>query len=245
MMQKKYILLTILIFLMVFIIAIVAERNNCDSSISSTLGFKSENCYKFNPEKLLVEAIGNSRFINLDDLAEKVISQDPTYILIDIRDKKQFDTYSLPHAINIPFDKLLEKENERANFKSDAFNKILYANNTLLSDQAWMVLRRNGCKNIKVLNGGLNKFFMTLMNPPKPLETDPEEEFEKYRFRKAAAIYFGMPNPFEFIPDYKVSNNVVDKRRMPGQAFLPVKRKVKPVAKKKVKQISEEEDEGC
>lgn len=245
-MQKKYILLTILIFLMVFIVAIVAERNNCDSSVSSVLGFKSENCYKFTPEKLLVETIGTNRFVDLDELAEKVISEDPTYILIDIRDEKQFKSYTLPGAINIPFEKLLDKENDNLEFKSDAYNKVLFSNSTLLSDQAWMVLRRKGCKNIKVLDGGLNKFFITLMDPPKPLETDPEEEFEKYSFRKAAAVYFGMPNPYEFIPEYQPPKRNTDYRRLPGPASSGLKKKIKPVPKKVVPvEEEEEEDEGC
>ena len=245
-MQKKYILLTILIFLMVFIVAIVAERNNCDSSVSSTLGFKSENCYKFTPEKLLVEAMGSSRYIDLDELAEKIISEEPTYILVDIRDEKQFNSYSLPGAINIPFEKLLDKENDNSEFKSDAYKKILFSNSTLLSDQAWMILRRKGCKNIKILDGGLNKFFTTLMDPPKPSETDPEEEFEKYSFRKAAAVYFGMPNPYEFIPEYKPPNRKSDQRTMP-RATSNVKKRVKPVPKKPepAPEEEEEEDEGC
>jgi rhodanese-related sulfurtransferase len=243
-MQKKYVLLTMLIFFMFFIVAIVAERNNCDSSISSTLGFKSPNCSRFTPEKLLIEALRTDRYISLDELAEKVISEDPTYILVDIRDKKQFESYCLPGSINIPFEKLLD--NEYSDFKSEAYIKVIYSNSTLLSDRAWILLRRKGCKSIKVLDGGLNEFFTTLMDPPKPLETDPEKEFEKYRFRKAAAVYFGMPNPYEFIPEYKQAAGNKYQKNIPFSASSKVKRKVKPAPKQIVEpELEEEEDEGC
>ena len=247
-MQKKYILLTILIFLMVFVIAIVAERNDCNSSISSTLGFQSPKCSKFSPEKLLVEALSSNRYIDLDELAEKIISEDPSYILVDIRDKNQYEAYSLPGALNIPFAHLLNKENDNLEFKSDAYKKILYSNETLLADRAWMILRRKGCKNIKVLNGGLNKFFTVLMNPPKPKETDPAIEFEKYSFRKAAGVYFGMPNPSEFIPQFDLQNNKSGKYLKRNKKTIAIKRKVKPVLKKPDKpkpEEEEEEDEGC
>jgi 3-mercaptopyruvate sulfurtransferase SseA len=114
-----------------------------------------------------------------------------------------------------------------------------------MSDQAWIIMRRSGCKNMKVLEGGLNKFFLTLMDPPKPTETDPSEVFEKYSFRKAAGIYFGMPNPQEFIPEQQI---VLRKAKTRGKyapkAKVPQgKKSVKLEKKKEVEE--EEEDEGC
>jgi len=90
-MQKKYIFLTFLLMAMIFIVAFVAERNNCDSSISEQFHFKSKKCTAMSPAKLLVTALSTDRFLGVDDLAEKIISEDPTYILIDIRRKNGFN----------------------------------------------------------------------------------------------------------------------------------------------------------
>jgi len=82
------------------------------------------------------------------------------------------------------------------------------------------------------------------MNPPKPKETDPVIEFEKYDFRKAAAVYFGMPNPAEFIPEQELFVTKPPFHPKPKT----VKRKVKPVLKKPKQppvEEEEEEDEGC
>lgn len=251
-MQKKYIFLTFLLMAMIFIVAFVAERNNCDSSISEQFHFKSRKCTEMSPAKLLVTSLSSDRFISVDNLAQKVISEDPTYILIDIRDKKEFDKYSLPRAINVPFKNILKVNNSEPFYKSSAYTKVIFSNNTLLADQAWIIMRRMGCKNIKVLDGGLNRFFLTLMDPVKPKETESQQAFDMYRFRKSAGVYFGMPNPQEFIPAQELATyrakwkiDVAPRTKSVINRKSPVKKKIKVVKKKVEKEEEEEEDEGC
>jgi len=253
-MQKKYIFLTLLLTAMMFIVAIVAERNNCDSSISEQFHFKSKKCTKLTPTKLLVNSLSSDRYISVDQLASKIIDEDPTYILIDIRDKTEFDKYTLPGAINVPFKKILEVNDKEPFYKSSAYIKVIFSNSTLLSDQVWIIMRRAGCKNIKVLDGGLNDFFLTLMDPKKPAETDSNAEFDKYRFRKAAAVYFGMPNPQEFIPAqqlarYKAKRKVfkTPNSNIQGNNSSHTIKKTVKLTQKKIEKPAEEdeEDEGC
>ncbi len=251
-MQKRYMFLTFLILAMIFVIAFVAERNNCDSSISGQFHFKSKKCKELSPAKLLVTSLSTDRFIGVDELASKIIAEDPTYILIDIRDKYQFEKYSLPGAINVPFNKIPEVNDKEPFYKSSAYVKVIYSNNTLLADQAWIILRRMGCKNIKVLDGGLNSFFLTLMTPTKPKQTDSGDAFDLYRFRKSAGGYFGMPNPQEFFPAqqlaiYKAKRkiDIAPRTKMTDGNRAKVKKKVKLVKKKENKIEEEEEDEGC
>ena len=255
-MQKKYIFLTFLLMAMIFVVAFVAERNNCDSSISEQFHFKSKKCTAMSPEKLLITALSSDRFIGVDDLAQKIISEDPTYILIDIREKEEFQKYSLPGAINVPFKNILKVNDSEPFYKSSAYIKVIFSNNTMLADQAWIIMRRMGCKNIKVLDGGLNRFFLTLMNPAKPKETDSQQAFDMYRFRKSAGIYFGMPNPQEFIPKqqlaiYKAKRKIeiaprVHSAKSNGnKAKSQVKKQVKIIKKKQGEDEEDEEDEGC
>lgn len=257
-MQKRYIFLASLILAMMFIVAFVAERNNCDSSISEQFHFKSKKCTKLSPINLLVTSLSTDRFITVDELATKIIGEDPSYILIDIRDAEEFKDYSLPGAINVPFKTILAENENKPFYKSPAYIKVIYSNNTLLSDQAWIIMRRAGCKNIKVLEGGLNSFFLTLMDPVKPKETDSNVEFEKYRFRKSAGVYFGMPNPQEFIPAQQLAIyrakrvvrnrsivNKTTKAKVVNNDVKVVKKKVELTKKKAKVEEEEEEDEGC
>ena len=59
------------------------------------------------------------------------------------------------------------------------------------SHQACMILRQFGFENNYVLQGGLNYWFDTIMNPQAPSVYSPDEEFAKYDFRKAASGALG------------------------------------------------------
>jgi len=143
------------------------------------------------PEKLLSKAISPERYISTDELAHKIINQDPSYLLIDIRDEESFNEYTLPYAINIPLEKLFD-ENSEAYLNQDEFDIILFSNDNFQANQAWLLCNRLAYKNLRVLNGGMNTWFNTIINPSIPKENMPAEAFELYTFRKAASMYFGV-----------------------------------------------------
>ncbi len=64
------------------------------------------------PETLLSNVINPERYISTDNLAHKIISKDPSILLIDVRDENSYADYTIPNAINIPLNKLLDEENE-------------------------------------------------------------------------------------------------------------------------------------
>jgi len=146
------------------------------------------------PEKLLSKAISPERYISTDELAHKIINQDPSYLLIDIRDEESFNEYTLPYAINIPLEKLFD-ENSEAYLNQDEFDIILFSNDNFQANQAWLLCNRLAYKNLRVLNGGMNTWFNTIINPSIPKENMPAEAFELYTFRKAASMYFGVAYP--------------------------------------------------
>ena len=61
------------------------------------------------PEELLSNTISPERYMTTDRLAHILINQDPSFILIDVRDEKSFTNYTLPNAINIPLKNLLNE----------------------------------------------------------------------------------------------------------------------------------------
>ena len=146
------------------------------------------------PEVYLIHALSSERYITTDQLAEKIINQDPTLLLVDTRDEQQFNAFTLPNAINVPIDKMLD-EDHIGFIDQEAYDVILFSNDNFLSDEVWMISNRLGFKNLYVLKGGLNEWFSTIITPDPPKETDPKEAFELYNFRKAAGMYFGVGAP--------------------------------------------------
>ncbi len=142
-------------------------------------------------ETLLSHANSTERYISTDQIANKIINQDPSFILIDVRNEDSFSNYSIPNAINIPLKKIFDEES-LAYLNQNQFDVVFFSNDNFYADQAWVLCDRLGFKNLRVLNGGLNKWFSTIINPKMPNEDMPDEEFELYSTRKAASMFFGV-----------------------------------------------------
>jgi len=142
-------------------------------------------------ENLLAKVINPERYIISDVLADKIITNDPSIILIDVREVDEFTKYTLPNAINIPLSDILN-EDYQGYLDQDRYNVILFSNENFKADQAWLLLNRLGYSNLHVLNGGINGWYHTILNPPKPTEDMPNEAYELYNFRRAAGLYFGV-----------------------------------------------------
>ncbi len=175
--RKRYYFLAFAVIMMAFGLVLLPEYK------------KNE---KIKPEVLLSEILTPERYIHSDELAHKLINQDPSILLIDLRQKKEFEAFSLPNAINIPLDSLLNTNNEDY-LNQEQFEVVFYSNGDIFADQAWQLCKRMGYENLHVLKGGLNEWFTTIIDPKIPNEDMSELEFKKYNFRKSASVYFGMP----------------------------------------------------
>lgn len=146
--------------------------------------------YKLTADDLLIEVTEGRQFMSPDEIAQMLIDKDPTLQLIDVRSKDQFEKFSLPNAINIPLESLLSAEFEEV-LNQDVKLNIFYSNSSNEANQAWMITRQLGYKNNYVLQGGLNYWASTIMNPEKPAEGSPNEEIAKYNFRMGASQALG------------------------------------------------------
>jgi rhodanese-related sulfurtransferase len=152
--------------------------------------------YKLTADQLLEEAKTRTQFIAPETVADMIIKKDPSFRLIDVRSQDDFEKFSLPGAINIPVSDLLsDKYTEVLN--QDVKMNIFYSNGTITANEAWMVTRQLGYKNNFVLEGGLNYWFDTILNPIKPSTTSPDEEFAKYDFRRSAGMALGGAQPVQ------------------------------------------------
>mgnify|MGYP000035337413 CR=1 FL=1 len=146
--------------------------------------------YKVNPDQMLTEVKGGQQFISPEEVADMIVQKDPSIQLIDVRNANEFAQYSLPGAINIPLESILNEEYEEI-LNQDIKTNILYSNGNMHANEAWMLLRQLGYKNNYVLMGGLNYWFEAIMNPAGPGNAVASEEIAKYNFRKAAGSALG------------------------------------------------------
>ncbi len=145
------------------------------------------------PELFVKNMVSTERYINTDVLADRMVNQDPVLLLIDTRTTEEFEKYSLPNAVNVPLSQIF---NEELNpyLDQDVYDVVLFSNDNFTADEAWLIGNRMGYQRLYVLDGGLNAWFETIIEPELPKETMSREAFELYAFRKAAGKYFGVAN---------------------------------------------------
>ncbi len=141
------------------------------------------------PKDLLWDIIQPTRYMSTDQVAKLIIQKNPTLMLVDVRSPKDYDAFTLPNALNIPLDSLASSSSLQY-FGVPGTKVVLFSNDDILSDQAWVLLRRQGFKGNYVMKGGLNEWMNTIINPKAPAETAPETAFEQYHFRQGARLYF-------------------------------------------------------
>ena len=173
-MNRNYIYLTLLMLIL---------------AIGTLMLKKEKEPVQIEPRELLYELIQPTRYVSTDQVAKMIIQNDPSLELIDVRSLNEFESFSLPKAVNVPLDSLISK-NSLSNFGIPGTKVVFISNDDIASDQAWILTKRLGYKSTYVMKGGLNRWMETIIEPKKPEETESAEAFATYSFRQGARIYF-------------------------------------------------------
>lgn len=144
---------------------------------------------QIDPEELLQEIIQPTRYVTTDQVAKMIIQGDPSLMLIDVRSEDEYESYTLPGAINIPLESLLAEGNLDY-FGIPGTKVVFVSNDDIKADQMWVLTKRLGFDSMYVLKGGLNYWMQTIIDPERPSGDAPYAEFETYTFRKGAQMYF-------------------------------------------------------
>ena len=181
-MNKSYIILAALLILLGLGLVLLPERDHPD---------------EISPRELLSDLRNPSRFFSTDKVAEMIIDQDPTLVLVDVRSMYDNMDFSLPNAHSIPLEEIL-MYNWMDSLTYDNSKVVLFSNSDIIADKAWLILKREKYNNIHVMKGGINCWFETIIQPTPPPETTSDDEIDLYQFRKGASIYFtGGTAPIE------------------------------------------------
>ncbi len=173
-MNRNYLLLTALLIILSGGLLFLPEKSDINRE---------------NPEDLMWDIVQPTRYLSTDKVAKMIIEKDPLLLLIDVREDYEFEEFTLPGAVNVPFDSILTDYADEILSIEDV-NTVLISNDDIRADQAWVIAKRLGYKNIYVMKGGLNCWITTIIQPVEPAETSPITEFELYKFRLGASAYF-------------------------------------------------------
>ncbi len=132
---------------------------------------------------LLEQVNSGIQYFSPDQIADMIITEDPSFLLIDVMSQNEYEEFHLPGAVNIPLPDLLSDE-WKPYLNQDIRHNIFYSNSTVKANEAWMITIHLGYRNNFVPQGGLNYWVETIMNPEAPEATNPNEEIAKYNFRK-------------------------------------------------------------
>jgi len=193
-MSKNYIVLTLIALIGAAILMFLPEKGKNN---------------ELNPEELLLEINNPSRFLSVDRVAHRLVEKDPSLLLIDVRSEKDYNDFSLPGAMNIPVNQVVLPENEDY-LNRDDLEIVLFSNDDLYADQAWILCSRMGYQNLYIMKGGLNEWFDKIMQPNLPAATESKDAFDLYSFRLAASQFFSG-GTLETVEQPK--ENVIIKRR--------------------------------
>ena len=153
-------------------------------------GVKESSYVETKPDKLFLDLIENTRYFTADEVAQMIISQDPSIQLIDVRDERYFNKFSLNGAINIPLKDFLNPDN-LAYLDQDIYNTILFSNGSSDADVAWMLANRMGYENIFVMRGGMNNWVDQILQPSENSVIWDRVNDQLYQYRRGASLYFG------------------------------------------------------
>ncbi len=164
-------------------------------------------------KELLSEVNKAGRYASTDEIANAIINNDPSYILIDVRDVKQFKSYTIDGAVNINLDNIMD-DKYKDYLNTEAYTVVLFSNGSSKADQVWLRLRCTDHKGIRVMKGGLNEWYKTIINPQKPIDNEMTAEKEKqYLFRKQASYYFTGTQVSSGVTKKKSSSKPIVKRK--------------------------------
>lgn len=159
------------------------------SAIAAMLPQKKNSSLQLGSEELLQEINLGTYKLSGDQLTDIIINNDPAYMLIDIRSTDEYEKFSLPGAINIPFDSLFT-ENWIIYIDQDLRKNLFFSNGSTLSSQALILTRQKGFKNNFMLEGGLNGWFENVIKASAPSSTADDQALILYQRRLAAQQFF-------------------------------------------------------
>ncbi|MFH1198359.1 MAG: YeeE/YedE thiosulfate transporter family protein [bacterium] len=124
--------------------------------------------------------------MDVDELAFRLIDDDPSLQIVDLRSQKEFDSLSLPKSTRLNIENFFEKDAFK--FLTIKRKKNLFlATDEITAKKAAVLASELGFKEIYILSGGFDKFQADILNFQMPNSTGNQHDADTYRFRTKAS----------------------------------------------------------
>jgi rhodanese-related sulfurtransferase len=131
--------------------------------ILALLPLSGSRSFSVSPKKLLAEVLDDNTYVTVDQVAKFLISEENSVQIIDLRTPQEFKSVNIPGSINIPYNKLLDKD--PGTFLNNGKSRtIFYSNGDIEAGFALAIVRGLKIRNTFAMKGGLNEWFRTVMN---------------------------------------------------------------------------------
>jgi len=115
------------------------------------------------PGQVLTTVLDESNSLNADQVARFLVTEDSTLLLIDLRTPEEFRECNIPGSVNVPYAEFL-KQDPGLYLDDEGMRHVFYSNGDLKSGYAQTLAVGLGYKNCFVMKGGLNAWYVTIMN---------------------------------------------------------------------------------
>ena len=173
-MERKYTILAVLLIVLALGLVVLPKKKDLKET---------------DPKALLSAITEKSRYLSVDLVTHRIIENDPTLLLIDLRPANEFQAFALPGAISIQPDSLLSATTLEL-LNQPGKDKILYSNSDLMAEKAWLLGTRYSINRLYILKGGLNEWYHTIIKPGEVSSTASSADLDLMSFRNAARQYF-------------------------------------------------------
>lgn len=123
--------------------------------------------------------------ISADKLVGEIISKYYSLNIIDVRSSEDFEKFHLPFAINIPFEKMMDRQYEPL-YRQRLKTNIFYANNDTLVKMACLKAKFIGHSENYILKESATEFQDMFFQTTPPQANAPKSEVDIYNFRKTS-----------------------------------------------------------
>jgi rhodanese-related sulfurtransferase len=120
---------------------------------------------KVKPGKVLQSVLDPNSVFTADQVAKFIVSEDSSVQIIDVRTSGEYEKFSIPGAVNIPYEKIATNPDTlRVLLNRGYARNIFYSNGDLESGYTFVLAVGSGFRNVYIMKGGLNDWFRLVMN---------------------------------------------------------------------------------
>jgi len=165
--------------------------------ILALLPLTGNRSFTVKPKALLPEVNNQESIFTVDQVARFIVSEDSTVQLIDLRTDEEFKSFNIPGSVNIPYKDFLNTDPSTL-LGNQEIKNIFYSNGDSDSNSALVIAKGMNYSNVYVMKGGLNEWFITVMNTSFTGEKISARENSLFETRTRAKRLF---NEINSLPD--------------------------------------------